>query len=568
MKKSLKSAISTTQKTKKSHSIKLTHLKTLVPLLFSVIVILLIGSLAISMIFAKQTVDVSNLNEDMHSIVSHLQQARQAEKDFVITADQTFVDKAVKEIRELTLLAEKNKTFKYDKDMAITIGRIERTSYEYITKVSFIKTLTNQDARLEYINGTLTPFDLVIYDSTLQNLSDVQKLQRDVLARNSLVNLITYITIILISLVVIVYVTVTINKSTKTLTKGLEYSSENDDLTTVFQIKANNEFKDIAFYINSFMKNLSTIIKTANSSIEELSHSSITIDTQLARLSSNITNVSTTLIDISAGMEETSASAEEITATTQEITSAVNVISSDIEEGRNLASEINNRATKLSKETSDKINKATSIYKETKVKLDQTVEKSKEVEKISLLTQTILDIADQTNLLALNAAIEAARAGESGRGFAVVADEIRKLAENSQKSATEIQFVSGSIVETVNTMAQEINNIMHFLESEVMVDYHSMLELSQQYNTDADKFNQKLESIFESIHHVAKSTEEVAQAISEIATTISESTSGISNISDKASQVQQDALIINESKEKSNMQTGLLHDEIRRFKTN
>lgn len=82
---------------------------------------------------------------------------------------------------------------------------------------------------------------------------------------------------------------------------------------------------------------------------------------------------------------------------------------------------------------------------------EQVLRLSEQTSQIGNISDLVRDLANQTNMLALNAAVEAARAGDYGKGFAVVAAEIRKLADQSRKSAERISALVSDVQNATNS---------------------------------------------------------------------------------------------------------------------
>ena len=134
---------------------------------------------------------------------------------------------------------------------------------------------------------------------------------------------------------------------------------------------------------------------------------------------------------------------------------------------------------------------------------------------IAAKTSVIEEIARQTNLLALNAAIEAARAGQHGRGFAVVATEVRKLAERSQKAASEIRDLSSSsvhVAERAGTMLRQI--VPDIQKTAELVQEISAASMEQR--TGVEQVNRAISQLDQVIQQQAAGSEEMASTAEEL----------------------------------------------------
>lgn len=331
-------------------------------------------------------------------------------------------------------------------------------------------------------------------------------------------------------------------------------------------LKMNDEIGLLARSIKSMQEGIKNLIKNVQNESNICEEAIEDVKDNVNKLNSSIEDVSASTQELSAGMEETAASAEEMEATAQEIQKAVESIAKNSQNGVAKVVEINKRAIHTKESVNEAQIKANDILLITKKELEKAIENSKVVEKISALSEAIMQITNQTNLLALNASIEATRAGEAGRGFSVVAEEIRKLAEESKNAVTGIQSIVDKVTTSVDELSNSSNKLLHFVSNDVQNDYNTLIDVADKYSEDA-KFVDSLVTEFSSTsEELLASIQDVLKTISGVSQAAGEGASGTTDIAQKVTEITSKSNNILELTKKSNDSSERLKEEILKFK--
>lgn len=392
------------------------------------------------------------------------------------------------------------------------------------------KLMIDFDNSASLLTGSVDTFKSEAYSKIQTSIKDIDQSIRNTI----LLVAVSIILLIIVAIIVWILVSRGVVKPIRIVLGKLETMAGNSgDLTKRIDYESRDEIGSLAKNFNlmqdSFRK-IITVIKDESTNVERAVGKT---EENIHVLSELIEDVSATTEEVSAGMQETAASTEKMNASAYEIGTSIRAISDKAHEGAQSVLIISDRSRELRRKAVLSKDTAGKIYNMTQNKLVEAIERSSGVEKIAVLSESILQIASQTNLLALNAAIEAARAGESGKGFAVVADEIRKLSEDSRSTVSEIQKVTGIVIESVRNMVATSEEMLDFINNQVIADYDMLVGTGEQYSEDADMVNHMTADFSTTANQISVSVENVVKEIDDMSHASNESAIGTSHIAEK-----------------------------------
>ncbi len=354
--------------------------------------------------------------------------------------------------------------------------------------------------------------------------------------------------------------TVTINKLVRDINAG------KGDLTTRIKIRSMDEVGQISDSMNMFITTLQNVMSLVGNNSDRLNSITNMMNDNISTTNSEIKNVTSIMQNMSSSCAGTASS---VSQATEQIEVVAELINNMYEEARAKSEEARGilaRVAAIREGTMQGLAKNDEFANKSVAELYASMEAAREVDKITNFTDQILSIAGQTNILAINASVEAARAGEAGKGFKVVADEIRKLADDSRKTANNIQGVLNHVVVSVDDLSDKAAIIAQALTNDKETARQGLEGLTQAYQGDISNMAASMDGLAETSSNVQHSLMSIKCSVDELNAVIGDTVEGINEATASTMGIARNiSSITAESKNNMNI-SNEMQDEVSRFK--
>ncbi len=460
-------------------------------------------------LYAKRIQD-----QDIFSMVLTL---ANLEKSFKLTHNKKYLKKFRRSYNALIYYIDINNIT--DKNSIKTILNDYKNYFTAFVKATERKGLSIDKGLIGTMHK-LSQSNLLLIEKMHKAYAPLLKEKIDSLALFSLIiQLLFGFVIVVILLIVIRSIVEPVKKlinTAKELTQG------DGDLTIRLNADTNDEIAQANQYINDFIQKVQNILKVVINS----SNQNRTIANHLEKTVLSLESKSKNQNDVlSETVQEGTTMRDALTIA---ITEAQQGKENLLQSNENLKDTQNDILTLV-----DKVQNSAQAQMEIAQGLNQL---SQDAAQVKDILTVISDIADQTNLLALNAAIEAARAGEHGRGFAVVADEVRKLAERTQKSLSEINATVNVIVQSIVESSTQMNENSSEIEELASIS----INVGEKINQTVEIMSQSAqmsENILDGYRENAQKTDTIIQKIQDVSQLSNENIQTIEDVAKASDEI-------------------------------
>ncbi|MGE8204792.1 methyl-accepting chemotaxis protein [Heyndrickxia sp. NPDC080065] len=423
---------------------------------------------------------------------------------------------------------------------------------EDLTKYPYIKQIIDENKEKGIINYQENgDSKVIVYSTNLTNRwkigaiysrNDLMGMAKDIQRTLLIIGIITLI----ISIVLLTYISILVTKPINVLKKAMGQLSEGD-LRAYAQVKSKDEIGDLSNSFNTMVSRIKQMITGVNNTVSEVRLSAETLSASAEETNASSEQMAAAVNEIAEGASKSAEEAETANMNSISLSSQINDIHKKSEE----MAEIADQANEMNRIGISKMSNLMASFETTEQYINSmsnvVVDLSEKVKVIETIIKTINNISTQTNLLALNASIEAARAGEHGKGFAVVAEEVRKLAEQSVGATNQIKETILDMQAGSYRVAEEMDKTKDTFQQQSIVVHETdrtfkdisklVLEMQKSiasvYTGIQDVSNYK-EDVIAIIQNMASMSEQTAAACEEVGASTDEQLRAIQSVAELA----------------------------------